>query len=577
MRWPRRLRVRVSYFNLHLLYFLSLGVLGGTAAFVIEGGETGYLDCLFMAYSACTLTGLSSIDIHSWKPGSMVILLIMMTLGNQVLMSTVPILIRESYFRRAFSKADIVNQDVLKENTEFRALHSLRRITLSFYLAVITLFFTALGPYVTYVWGDVFRRNGNNPTWFAFVTTLSAWSNCGITTLSDNLTIFQTDYMVLLSVALLVSLGNVMYPIALRFTIYVLHFMYPKYKPYKFLLRYPRRCSTHLFPGTHTKILFLCVMGMTILQYVMFMIFEFNGSMADLPGDDRSLCCWFQAVSTRTGGFNAVDLSLFAPCNQFLLAVMMYVSSYPIISGLRSMTEESQQYVVLEDGEEARETLAEATIDVQTKSKTFAAEVRDRCMADLWLLGISLFIMAAFEGDHIREGRFTIFSLIFEVCSSYGTVGLSLGFPGKQTSLSGGFRPVSKVAIIVVMLAGRHRGLPRSIDRAVNLRAMSGDADIAADPQLAAYLEAVTLAVAELEKTKATAKAARQAGREQAKQETVKNIEINMSMSDEPAASGNLPYGLKDAATIAATLITAEEARLKHRGPIIPGLRRNSW
>lgn len=41
--------------------------------------------------------------------------------------------------------------------------------------------------------------------------------------------------------------------------------------------------------------------GMTILQYVMFMIFEFNGSMANLPGDDRSLCCWFQAVSPAAG------------------------------------------------------------------------------------------------------------------------------------------------------------------------------------------------------------------------------------------------------------------------------------
>lgn len=76
--------------------------------------------------------------------------------------------------------------------------------------------------------------------------------------------------------------------------------------------------------------------------------------------------------------------------------------------------------------------------------------------------------------------------LVFELVSAYGTVGLSLGVPyvsrifphqvslshvARQAnySFSGALRPLSKLIICVVMLRGRHRGLPVAIDRAVIL------------------------------------------------------------------------------------------------------------
>lgn len=75
---------------------------------------------------------------------------------------------------------------------------------------------------------------------------------------------------------------------------------------------------------------------------------------------------------------------------------------------------------------------------------------------------------------------------VFELVSAYGTVGLSLGIPTVSLlhtwtlgypdsfsqanySLSGAFRSLSKLIICLVMLRGRHRGLPVAIDRAVML------------------------------------------------------------------------------------------------------------
>jgi hypothetical protein len=93
---------------------------------------------------------------------------------------------------------------------------------------------------------------------------------------------------------------------------------------------------------------------------------------------------------------------------------------------------------------------------------------------------------------------------MFELISGYGTVGLSLGVanvrcrhsqlsalptrcpsdthPSLQDnySLSGGFKTLSKLVVIAVMIRGRHRGLPVAIDRAVMLpkELLEVDADL---------------------------------------------------------------------------------------------------
>jgi hypothetical protein len=58
---------------------------------------------------------------------------------------------------------------------------------------------------------------------------------------------------------------------------------------------------------------------------------------------------------------------------------------------------------------------------------------------------------------------------MFEITSAYATCGLSLGTPQKNTSLVGVLGTLSKLIIIVVMVRGRHRGLPLAIDRSVML------------------------------------------------------------------------------------------------------------
>ncbi len=60
--------------------------------------------------------------------------------------------------------------------------------------------------------------------------------------------------------------------------------------------------------------------------------------------------------------------------------------------------------------------------------------------------------------------RTTLFNILFEMLSAYGTNGLSMGFPGVNHSLSGMFKPVSKLSIMFLMILGRHRSMQGKSD-----------------------------------------------------------------------------------------------------------------
>ncbi|KNC78385.1 hypothetical protein SARC_09179, partial [Sphaeroforma arctica JP610] len=83
---------------------------------------------------------------------------------------------------------------------------------------------------------------------------------------------------------------------------------------------------------------------------------------------------------------------------------------------------------------------------------------------DMLWLAVSIFLVSLF--DNMMD-ICDLFRLIFEVVSAYGTVGLSLSTPDDTGSFVSGMSAFSKLVIMAVMMSGRHRGLPHSLDSAV--------------------------------------------------------------------------------------------------------------
>jgi len=181
----------------------------------------------------------------------------------------------------------------------------------------------------------------------------------------------------------------------------------------------------------------------------------------------RVLAGWFQATSTRTAGFAVVNIADLRPAIQVSYLIMMYVSVFPVAMSVRRTN-------VFE--ERSLGIWGRSNTNSNTNSDTppsyVGAHLRRQLSFDMWYIFLGLFIIAIAEGKRLEdtaEDAFTGFSLLFEIVSAYGTVGLSLGHPEVNTSLSGKFTVVSKLVIIAMQVRGRHRGLPYKLDRAILL------------------------------------------------------------------------------------------------------------
>ena len=173
----------------------------------------------------------------------------------------------------------------------------------------------------------------------------------------------------------------------------------------------------------------------------------------------------FQAASTRTAGFAVANLAELHPGIQVSYLIMMYISVFPIaISVRRTNVYEEKSLGIY--GSPSNDT------EDEKEASYVGAHLRRQLSFDLWYVFLGFFIVAVAEGGRIsstKDYAFTMFSVLFEIVSAYGTVGLSLGYPNINASFSAEFNVISKLVIIAMQIRGRHRGLPYELDRAILL------------------------------------------------------------------------------------------------------------
>lgn len=189
-----------------------------------------------------------------------------------------------------------------------------------------------------------------------------------------------------------------------------------------------------------------------------------NTVVTQLPVNIRILDGWFQAVSTRTAGFGVVNLALLHPAIQVSYLIMMYISVLPIAISVRrtNVYEEKSLGIYGSQNEENED---------EEEPSYVGAHLRRQLSFDLWYIFLGFFVIAISEGKRLQSGdpNFTMFSVLFEVVSAYGTVGLSLGYTDINASFSAEFGVIAKLVIIAMQIRGRHRGLPYELDRAILL------------------------------------------------------------------------------------------------------------
>lgn len=401
---------------------------------------------------------------------------------------------------------------------EYRAIKLLCIILLIYYIGWHICGVVMLIPWISLkkYYKNLLDSEHINPIWWAIFTSMSSFCDLGLALTNNSMMSFQNAIYVLIILMWFIIIGNTGFPILLRFIIWVLYKISPDFSSSReslgFLLDHPRRCFTLLFPSAATWWLLLTLVALNFTDWILFIVLDLNSPpINEMPKGIAVLAGLFQAVCTRTAGFNVVDIAALHPSIQVSYMLMMYVSVLPLAISIRRTNVYEEQslgiYSSITDLEDLDETSngtsdSEVSNTINTsnnsvetninnerkkvdKSKIekrrqkplttrsfIGAHLRRQLSFDLWYLFLGLFIVCVCESGKIQNPdmpALNVFSILFEIVSAYGTVGLSLGYPGTTTSLSAQFNTISKLVIIAMLIRGRNRGLPYSLDRAIIL------------------------------------------------------------------------------------------------------------
>ncbi|KAK0669131.1 cation transport protein-domain-containing protein [Cercophora samala] len=405
---------------------------------------------------------------------------------------------------------------------EYRALKVLALLVPVYFFLWQFLGCIALGAWINNYQAEPPLRNGINPWWLGIFNGASAFNNSGMSLLDANMIPFQNSYFVLVTMGVMILAGNTAYPVFLRLIVWsLLRFLLLVTRDdehstlkdtLKFILRYPRRIYTNLFPARATWWLLFMLVLLNSIDWVAFEVLNIgNPSIESIPPGSRALDGLFQAIAVRSGGFYVVPIPSVYIGLQVLYVIMMYISVYPVVITMRhsNVYEERSLGIYVEDnvsdldpeqrshndhapgmaspqgGLSALHRVLSRTVTwhgvgarppstprrPESRISFISQQIHGQLAHDLWWLSLAILIVVTINTSNFMADpvNFSVFNVIFEVVSAYGCVGISVGVLHDSYSFCGGWHPASKVLLCAVMLRGRHRGLPVALDRAVRL------------------------------------------------------------------------------------------------------------
>ncbi|KAL8393209.1 hypothetical protein RB595_003126 [Gaeumannomyces hyphopodioides] len=411
--------------------------------------------------------------------------------------------------------------------TEYRALKVLAAVVPLYFALWQLVGCLALGAWMAVNMPDVALANGIDPWWLGIFNGVSAFNNSGMSLLDANMIPFEQATFVLVTMALLILAGNTAYPIFLRLIFWAwLELLkmttdedaWVDFKAtLEFILRYPRRVYTNLFPSRPTWWLLFMIVLLNSIDWVAFELLNLgNPVIESIPRGARVLDGLFQAIAVRSGGFYVVPIAKVYIGLQFLYVIMMYVSAYPVVITMRhsnvyeerslgiyageqeppsfdpevgSMHVMSQgsaaeasgtkRRPAAEFGQALRRTftpwhgvgVAGSNASAPTRISFISQQIHGQLAHDISWLVLAVLVITTIETGHFLGDpvAWSVFNVIFEVVSAYGCVGISVGVPFDSFSFCGGWHPSARLVLCLVMLRGRHRGLPVALDGAVRL------------------------------------------------------------------------------------------------------------
>jgi trk system potassium uptake protein TrkH len=404
---------------LSFVYGFAAMIAAGTVLLMLpvssnNGQSTPLITCLFTSTSAVCVTGLVVVDtLEHWSLFGQIVIAVLIQLGGLGFMTSTTI-----FMIAAGRKIGLRGRILIGESIGISQIGGVIRLARN--IVYFTLIAEAAGAMLLYIrFSSLYEWPAS--IWKSIFQAVSAFNNAGFDIFGGfrSLTGFHSDYLVLLTTAALVILGGISFVVINNI--------------------FRARGLHH--SSLDTKLVLLITLILLASGTVVVLFAEYNNpqTLADMPLHIKILNSFFQSVTSRTSGFNAINIGALSVYALFFIMVLMFIggSSGSTAGGIKVNTLGLIVSTVWN------------TIIGRENPAAFGREMRlEQIFRGITLLVLSLGLIAVvFYTLSITE-HFPSISILFETISAFGTVGLSTGIT-PDLSIAG------KIIIVTMMFIGR--------------------------------------------------------------------------------------------------------------------------
>ncbi len=380
------------------------------------GKSIGFVDALFMSTSATCVTGLATIslvdDLTIFGQMTLLVLLQVGGLGIMTLSSSLAVMMG----RNLQMREQVIMQDVLDTSSSEELLNLVVNvIQYTFTIEFIGALLLSIGFY-----SEGFEIGQS--MYYGFYHSISAFCNAGFALWNNNLEDFKFAPLIHMTIAFLIIFGGI------GFT--VLKDVQQTIKN--------KRSFKNL--SVHTKIVLTTNTMLLALGTIYFFFGEFLHIFQDYSIWEKFQLAFFQSTTARTAGFNTINISAMQSHCIYVMILLMFIGASPGSTGGGVKTTTFavllQSVTATLKGKQDVEFF-ERTVPAQTVVKSIAIFI-----ICLIVVSIGVLVLVRVEPDK------SFLSLLFEVVSGFGTVGLSMGVTPFLTV-------AGKLCITVMMYLGR--------------------------------------------------------------------------------------------------------------------------
>lgn len=381
----------------------------------------GLIVALFTSTSAVCVTGLAVVDTGTYFSfwGQLIIALLVQVGGLGYMTSTTFLILllgRKFDLRQKFAIQESFDRPLLQGSSNL--MKSIIATTILFEITGIFLLLLAFVP----------QHGWSKGLWYATFHSISAWNNAGFSLFADNLISYHYNWIINSVICALIIFGGIGYQVIIEMYLWTVS---------KIKGRAERFCFSLNFKVVVTTTILLLLTGT-----VAFFLTELNNpqTLAAFSFKDKFLAAWFQSVTTRTAGFNTINVGKMTTAGLFITMGLMFIGASP--SGTGGGIKTTTFRIMYNTTKSVLRGKSQVIIYQREVPSTLIL----KAVAVVFGTAGSIVFITVLVSS--LEANSELVPVLFEVVSAFATVGLSTGI---TSSLS----VASKLLIVLAMYIGR--------------------------------------------------------------------------------------------------------------------------